>query len=73
MLAIQQYMDLCGFTHLFELMPTCEECDAYVTRDFVRVFGIDGNVHGCPHCSTYRELQDGEGAGRDTGVTADGG
>jgi len=54
-LAGQQAVGLCGFTYLFELMPTCEECDAYVTRDFVRVFGIDGDVHGCPHCSTYRE------------------
>ncbi|NUB91168.1 hypothetical protein HT576_09060 [Haloterrigena sp. SYSU A121-1] len=41
-------------------MPTCGECDAYVTSDFVRVFGIDGEVYGCPDCTTYRELQDGE-------------
>ncbi|MDQ2049204.1 hypothetical protein RBH26_01775 [Natronolimnohabitans sp. A-GB9] len=45
-------------------MPTCGNCDGYVTRDFVRVFGIDGTVYGCPNCSTYRELCDGSGANR---------
>ncbi|MDS0475719.1 hypothetical protein [Natrinema sp. 1APR25-10V2] len=52
-------------------MPTCAECDAYVTRDFVRVFGIDGAVHGCPRCTTYRELQDGAGIDPNGDVTAD--
>lgn len=41
-------------------MPTCGECDAYVTSDFIRVFGINGEVHGCPNCTSYRELQDGD-------------
>ena len=45
-------------------MPTCGNCDAYVTRDFVRVFGIDGEVHACPNCTTHRELSDGRGADR---------
>lgn len=42
-------------------MPACSDCGGDVTRDFVRVFGIDGEVHGCPDCSTYRELHDGDG------------
>ncbi|MFC4438518.1 MULTISPECIES: DUF7563 family protein [Natrialbaceae] len=42
-------------------MPSCDDCGEYVTRDFIRVFGVDGKVHGCPHCATYRELQDGAG------------
>ncbi|WP_339103084.1 hypothetical protein [Haloterrigena salinisoli] len=45
-------------------MPTCGNCDAYVTGDFVRVFGVDDEVHGCPNCSTYRELSAGDGAVR---------
>lgn len=44
-------------------MPTCSNCGGYVTRDFVRVFGVDGAVNGCPDCSTYRELQNGTGVG----------
>ncbi|MDS0476878.1 hypothetical protein [Natrinema sp. 1APR25-10V2] len=40
-------------------MPECGACGEFVTRDFIRVFGIDGEVHGCPTCTTYRELQDG--------------
>ncbi len=42
-------------------MPYCSDCDAFITRDFIRVFGIDGEVHGCPNCMTYRELQVGSG------------
>ncbi|AGB38732.1 DUF7563 family protein [Natronococcus occultus] len=42
-------------------MPRCQDCGGYVTRDFVRVFGIDGTVAGCPDCTTYRELQEGGG------------
>lgn len=44
------------------LMPTCDNCDEYVTRDFVRVFGVEGKVLSCPHCTTYRELQEGGAA-----------
>ncbi|WP_449289293.1 DUF7563 family protein [Natronorubrum tibetense] len=43
-------------------MPTCSNCEEYVTSDFVRVFGMDGAVDSCPNCSTYRELQNGSGA-----------
>ncbi|SEW31549.1 DUF7563 family protein [Natrinema salifodinae] len=42
-------------------MPTCGNCGAYVTRDFVRVFGVDGDIQGCPDCATYRELYTGAG------------
>ncbi|AGB31092.1 hypothetical protein C488_02011 [Natrinema pellirubrum DSM 15624] len=37
-------------------MPECQHCGAFVTRDFVRVFGVDGEVRECPACSTYREI-----------------
>ncbi|NKE36562.1 hypothetical protein GWG54_12175 [Natronococcus sp. JC468] len=43
-------------------MPTCQDCGGYVTRDFVRVFGLNGAVAGCPDCTTYRELTEGGGA-----------
>lgn len=38
------------------------QCEAYVTGDFVRVFGIAGEVTGCPNCLTNRELTDGDAA-----------
>lgn len=44
-------------------MPTCGNCGEYVTYTFARVFGADGAIHGCrgcPSCTTYRELYDGE-------------
>ncbi len=37
-------------------MPECQNCGAFVTTDLIRVFGIDGEIHSCPECSTYREL-----------------
>ncbi|WP_449271924.1 DUF7563 family protein [Haloterrigena salifodinae] len=37
-------------------MPEWEECGGFVTQDFIRVFGIGGEVHSCPHCMTNREL-----------------
>ncbi|WP_164721987.1 DUF7563 family protein [Haloterrigena salifodinae] len=46
-------------------MPRCGNCDAYVTSDFIRVFGVNDKVHGCPNCSTYRELSGGNGAVRE--------
>ncbi|WP_436343977.1 DUF7563 family protein [Natronorubrum sp. FCH18a] len=42
-------------------MPHCSDCDAFVTRDFIRVFGVNGEVNGCPSCMTYRKLHQGRG------------
>ena len=41
-------------------MPECAECGGHVTRDYVRVFGLEGEVDGCPHCMSYREIQAGD-------------
>ncbi len=39
----------------------CRNCDAHVTQQFARVFGDNGDVvHGCPSCTTYREMQSGD-------------
>jgi hypothetical protein len=44
-------------------MPTCSNCDSFVTPDFVRVFGAeDDRVFGCPQCANMRELMEGLGA-----------
>ncbi|WP_143095458.1 DUF7563 family protein [Halopelagius inordinatus] len=41
-------------------MHTCHNCEEFVTRDFVRVFGDEeGRVFGCPSCLTTRDLQNG--------------
>ena len=38
----------------------CQGCGSSPTEQFRRVFGDnDDVVHGCPECSTYRELHDG--------------
>jgi len=37
-------------------MPECQNCGAFVTADFVRVFSVDGELHNCPSCTSYREL-----------------
>nr|WP_141466633.1 hypothetical protein [Salinadaptatus halalkaliphilus] len=39
----------------------CRNCGEHVTQQFARVFGDNGNiVHGCPACTTYREMQSGD-------------
>lgn len=41
-------------------MPTCNNCGAFVTRDFTRVFGDNQeNVSGCVECTTGRDLKSG--------------
>ncbi len=41
-------------------MPTCNNCGAFVTRDFARVFGDNQeNVNGCVECTTGRDLKSG--------------
>nr|WP_170972468.1 hypothetical protein [Natronorubrum halophilum] len=38
----------------------CQNCGTHVTQQFARVFGDNGDiVHGCPGCTTYREMQSG--------------
>jgi len=39
-------------------MPDCENCGRHVTSDFLRVFGVDGEVHGCPNCTTTANIQE---------------
>lgn len=40
----------------------CHNCGSYVTKQFARVFGDNGDqVYGCLECSTMRELRDGSG------------
>jgi len=45
-------------------MPECSNCGEHITPDFIRIFGVDGEVHSCPACSTYAELKEGAGAAR---------
>jgi hypothetical protein len=38
----------------------CTTCDAFVTADFVRVFGTnDGRVFACPNCASMTSVADG--------------
>ncbi len=46
-------------------MPACNNCEEVVTREFVRVFGTEGEVYACSSCATVAELV--EGAGADEG------
>ncbi len=43
-------------------MPTCTNCERYVSHDFVRVFGSDGEVAYCVHCSRTVDLHEGKAA-----------
>jgi hypothetical protein len=44
-------------------MPGCNNCGAFVTRDFVRVFGNnDQELFGCLACSEFTSLIHGAGA-----------
>lgn len=41
-------------------MPECRGCGAFVSRDFVRVFGDNrGRVEGCVDCLSARDLTEG--------------
>ncbi|WP_449289224.1 DUF7563 family protein [Natrarchaeobius chitinivorans] len=33
-------------------MGTCRSCGSHVSRQYVRVFGDQGNVYECPSCSS---------------------
>jgi len=37
----------------------CNDCGNEVSKDFIRVFGVDGEIEMCPECSTYREMKTG--------------
>lgn len=39
-------------------MPECGNCGSHVTKDFVRVFGCNGEVNGCVECTTFNDLLD---------------
>ncbi|WP_331233260.1 DUF7563 family protein [Natronorarus salvus] len=44
-------------------MPECTQCGAFVTPDFVRVFGDNTKeVHGCLSCTSSRKIYAGRGA-----------
>jgi hypothetical protein len=40
----------------------CERCGSAVSKQFVRVFGVENSVHGCINCLTRTELAVGEAA-----------
>ena len=51
-------------------MYTCNNCEGFVTRDFVRVFGdSDDEVFGCPACMNMRVVMDGAAASRRSAVS----
>ncbi|WP_418286679.1 DUF7563 family protein [Halorubrum sp. DTA46] len=40
----------------------CSRCGSAVSRQFVRVFGLGGTVHGCLECLPRNRLSSGEAA-----------
>ena len=55
-------------------MPECENCGAYVTKEFVKVFGTnDGEVHGCLDCVGGTAVKNGASLKYRTGRTPLGG
>lgn len=55
----------------------CRHCGSAVSKGFARVFGDnEDRVHGCPACTTFRDLSEGGGLaeeadGRPTGTDSD--
>ena len=46
----------------------CENCDAYHSRQYGRVFGDNQNrLEACPDCETHQEMKIGVGAGVEPG------
>lgn len=39
-------------------MPECQECGNHVSENFIRVFGVDGEVHGCPECKSQSSTRE---------------
>lgn len=53
----------------------CENCNETVSKQFARVFGDNDDrvIHGCPSCSTYREISGRENSyGTGSGVGGEG-
>ena len=51
----------------------CSRCGSAVSRSFVRVFGVDNEVHGCLDCLSRTRLSSGDAARReDVESTRDG-
>lgn len=42
-------------------MPECNNCDRFVTKRYVRVFGLDGEIANCSHCQTNAMIYKGGG------------
>ncbi|WP_425601429.1 DUF7563 family protein [Halobellus litoreus] len=42
----------------------CTRCGSAVSKQFIRVFGVDNTVHGCLNCLTRTQLAVGEAATR---------
>jgi hypothetical protein len=55
----------------------CQQCGSSVSNSFARVFGDnEDRVHGCPTCTTFRDLSEGGGlsgdeAGQASGTASD--
>lgn len=43
-------------------MPFCNNCGRYVSHDFVRVFGWEGEVEHCLDCARHADIHDGAAA-----------
>lgn len=54
-------MDWTNTTHSSDTQRRCNNCGAFVTQRFSRVFGDnDGEVYGCLDCGTARDLHNGK-------------
>ncbi|WP_438268332.1 DUF7563 family protein [Halomarina halobia] len=54
-------MDWVNSVHSADSQRRCSACGAFVTQQFVRVFGDNHDeVHGCLSCLTARDLRDGK-------------
>lgn len=43
----------------------CTDCGGHVSRKYVKVNGVDGQIHACPDCSDTSERLNGAAAGRE--------
>lgn len=42
-------------------MPTCGNCGAHVTTKYVKIFGRNGELRACLHCTNRGDISDGGG------------